>query len=395
MSWWSQTWLLARREFVQRARSRAFLITMAVIATAIIGAGFLVSLVNPTEEPISVGIAGTVPEGIDTDLEATAMAFDEEVTVTYFDSEGAAEQALEDGDVDVVLVDGTGLMWWEEESIRITQIVQRAVTLNEQRSVIAELDPTPDQVARLQGTVLTTGSLNEPAPDDEANQIAAFLASMVLYVAILVFGQFVALGVVEEKQNRVVEVVLSRVDSAQILVGKVAGIGALGLAQLVALGAAVMLTLSLVEADVSLPSIGWTLAVGTVFWFILGYTLYAFVYAALGSTVSRQEDLQGVLILPVVFILPGFFIAQFAVTEPETTMVTLGSFFPLWTPFVMPMRVANGVAAGWEVALSVVLVLATAYLLIRIGARVYRGALLEIGTRVKLRDAWRMAGPAS
>jgi ABC-2 type transport system permease protein len=395
MSRWRQNRLLAEREFTQRARSRAFLVTMALLVASIVGAGLLITVIGSGEKATNVGLAGTVPAGIEGDIEAVADSFGDTVMVTTYGSIADAEQALRDGDVDVVLVDGTELVWDQTENFRVSQIVQTAVTANERRSVVAELQATPEQIARLQGIELASRTLEAKQDVDEARQYAGLLASMVLYIAILVFGQFVALGAVEEKQNRVVEVVLSRVDASQILLGKVAGIGALGLVQLVVLGAAAILTLSIVETDLPLPSIGITTAASTVVWFVLGYTLYAFVYAALGATVTRQEDLQGVLILPVIVILPGFFVAQFALAEPDSPLVRLGSLFPFWTPFVMPVRIGNGDVAVWEVLLSIGLVIAAAVLLNRIGARLYSGALLSTGKRVKLRDAWRSASETS
>jgi ABC-2 type transport system permease protein len=392
MTRWRQNWLLARREFVQRARSRAFLVTMGLLVVSIVGAGLLIAVIGGNEQKIDIGLAGDVPAGIESDITSVADSFGDTVGVNAYDSVAEAEQALEDGDVDVVLEDGAELVWQKEENFQIGQIVQTAVALNERRQVIAELQATPEQIQRLQGTELDSRSLESVAQVDEAKQLAGFLASMVLYISILVFGQFVAIGAVEEKQSRVVEVVLSRVDASQILVGKVVGIGALGLAQLIVLGATTIVTLSIVQTDLPLPSIGLNTALSVVLWFILGYALYAFLYAALGATVSRQEDLQGVLILPVIVILPGFFVAQFALAEPDSPLVRLGSLFPFWTPFVMPVRMGNGDVAVWEVLLSVGLVVATAVLLNRIGARLYSGALLKTGSRVKLREAWKSAG---
>ena len=111
-----------------------------------------------------------------------------------------------------------------------------------------------------------------------------------------------------------------------------------------------------------------------------------------GATVSRQEDLQGVLLLPAIFILPGFFISQLAVADPDLAIVRFGSFFPPWTPMIMPMRTALGSAQPWEVALSIALVVASIVLLVWVGSRVYTGALLRTGGTVKLRDAWKSTG---
>jgi len=222
--------------------------------------------------------------------------------------------------------------------------------------------------------------------------VAAFVGTLVLYVSILMFGQFVAMGTVEEKQNRVVEVILARVRPWQILVGKVAGIGLLGLVQLALLGGAAYVTASMAKLqDIDLASIGLPIIAGVFFWFILGYTFYAFLYAAVGSTVSRQEDLQGAMMLPIILILPGYFIALIAAESPDALLPTLASMFPPWTPFVMPVRIAAGVAPHWEIAVAVVGTALASAALVWIGSRVYAGALLRTGGRVKLREAWRAA----
>jgi ABC-2 type transport system permease protein len=143
--------------------------------------------------------------------------------------------------------------------------------------------------------------------------------------------------------------------------------------------------------DVSLAGLGAEIIASVVFWYLLGFTLYSFLYAALGATVSRQEDLQGAVILPVFLILPGFFLAQVAVEFPDGTLATVGSLVPFWTPMVMPVRMASGGVPWAQVALSVALVALTIVVLVRVGARVYSGAVLRTGARVKLRDAWKGA----
>jgi ABC-2 type transport system permease protein len=229
-------------------------------------------------------------------------------------------------------------------------------------------------------------------PEETPRRIGALAGMFVLYMSILIFGQFVAMGIVEEKQNRVVEVVLSRIKPAQLLVGKVLGIGALGLLQVLAIGAAAVVALTFVDLpDVSLAGLGAEIIASVVFWYLLGFTLYSFLYAALGATVSRQEDLQGAVILPVFLILPGFFLAQVAVEFPDGTLATVGSLVPFWTPMVMPVRMASGGVPWVQVALSVALVALTIVVLVRVGARVYSGAVLRTGARVKLRDAWKGA----
>ena len=393
MSRYRQVILLARREFIQRAKSRAFLVTMAIIVVVVVLAGPIILLLQDEEKPIDIGLVGSEPTGLESGLDEQATAFDVEVTITRFRTVVEAEEALNDESIDVVLVDASEVVWHKDESLRTATIVTGAVAAAEQRVVMEELGLTDEEMIRLVApTQMTQRTLVAPDPEEEPRQIAAFVGMFILYVSIIVFGQFVAVGTVEEKQNRVVEVVLSRVKPAQVLVGKVLGIGALGLTQLLVLAATVAVVVSIIEIpNVSLPSLGAEIIGGVIFWFLLGYTLYAFIYATLGATVSRQEDLGSVVILPSFLVLPGFFIAVRAIENPDLLVVRLASFFPPWAPMVMPVRSAVGNAPFWEVALSVVLVLAAIYLLVRIGARVYTGALLRTGGKVKLREAWKAA----
>ena len=395
MSRYRQVILLARREFVQRAKSRAFLVTTGIIVGVVVLAGPIILFLQDEEKPISIGIVGSEPAGLESGLDEQAAAIDVEVTVTRFGTVAEAEESLGDESIDVVLVDASELVWHEDESLRTATIVTGAVAAAEQGVVMEQLGLTNEEVIRLVApTQLTQRTLVAPDPEEDPRRIAALVGTFILYMSILVFGQFVATGTVEEKQNRVVEVVLSRVKPAQILVGKVLGIGALGLAQLLVLAATVAVVISIIEIpEVSLPGLGAEIIGGVIFWFLLGYTLYAFINATLGATVSRQEDLGSVAILPGLLVVPGFFIALRAIENPDLLLVRLASFFPPWTPIVMPVRSAVGDAPFWEVALSVVLVLAAIYLLVQIGARVYSGALLRTGGKVKLREAWKAARP--
>jgi len=393
MNRWRQVFEVARREFVQRARSRAFQITMLLTLGIIVAMGPILLLIQDESPPVRVGIVGEQPEGFRAAVEAQAEALGTDVEVSSFGSIAGAESALVNGAVDVLLVDGTELVWQEESSVRITSIVSGALLDTERRAAITELGLTDEEVARLLVPVpLSERVLVVEDPEETPRRIGALAGMFVLYMSILIFGQFVAMGIVEEKQNRVVEVVLSRIKPAQLLVGKVLGIGALGLLQVLAIGAAAVVALTFVDLpDVSLAGLGAEIIASVVFWYLLGFTLYSFLYAALGATVSRQEDLQGAVILPVFLILPGFFLAQVAVEFPDGTLATVGSLVPFWTPMVMPVRMASGGVPWVQVALSVALVALTIVVLVRVGARVYSGAVLRTGARVKLRDAWKGA----
>ncbi len=390
----AQTWEIARRDLVQRAKSKAFLATSLLVVGMILVLGPLIASELDDPPPYRVGVVGVADEEFGTYLDVAAASFDRDAVIERFDDLAAAEQDLEFGDLNVIVVDEGEIIWLEEESAELNSIVVFALQSIERREVAEELGLTSDEaLALLAPPAPESQTLREPDPEVEPRRIGAMIGSILLYMSILMFGQFVMMGVVEEKSSRVVEVLLSRVRPTQILVGKVVGIGLLGLAQLALLGAVVWFTLTQFSiADISLADIGRDVIVQVVFWYLVGYTFFAVIYAALGATISRQEDMQSVALIPVALLIPGYFISLLSLEDPNTTLSRVASMVPPTSPLVMPMRLAVGGVAAWEVAVALTLLGAASFGLIRLGGRVYTGAVLKLGPKVSLRDAWRAAG---
>jgi ABC-2 type transport system permease protein len=368
---------------------------MSILVLAILAVGPAVNFfVSDETEATRIGLVGDEPSGIDQALELQAAVLEIEVDVIRYPDRDAAEAALADGDVAVVLANANEVVYYTDVSSRLSALVGGAVNASVKSEALSDLGLSDGEVATAIAPVpVAVVTLEEEDVEEDTKRVAAFVGTLALYISILMFGQFVAMGTVEEKQNRVVEVILSRVRSWQILTGKVIGIGALGLLQLVLLAGAAYLSAQIADiADVDLASVGLPIIAAVFFWFVLGYTFYAFLYAAVGSTVSRQEDLQGAMMLPIVLILPGYFLALVAAESPDGLVPTLGSMFPPWAPFVMPVRIAAGVAQPWEVVVAVLGTAAAAAALVWVGSRVYDGALLRTGGKVKLLEAWRAAG---
>jgi ABC-2 type transport system permease protein len=394
MSKWAQVWLLAKREFVERGRTKAFIITMAILAAAILAIGPVTKTFSGGEaEATTVGVSGVVLPGIEEELKTQGALFGVEIDVIRYESTDAAEDALEAGDAEAVLVDGTEVLFYDNTQPGLTTIMIRSVDTVLTESNLEELGLSEAEIAAVQKPApVSVRTVEEYDLQEDAKRGAAFAGAILLYVSIIMFGQFVAMGTVEEKQNRVVEVVLSRVQPWQVLVGKVAGIGLLGLVQLtILLGAAFISAQLAGVTDIDIAGIGLPIIAGVFFWFVLGYSFYAFLYAAVGSTVSRQEDLQSAIMLPIALILPGYLLAIAAAEDPDGLVVRIGSMLPMWAPFVMPVRIASGSAAPWEIGIAVLGCVLGSIALVRIGSRVYTGALLRTGTKVKIRDAWRAA----
>ncbi len=394
MNPWRQVGLLAKREFIQRATSKPFLITMALLAVVILAIGPAVNLFTGGEgESTKVGTVGDTPPGFEGELQNQATLFDMTVETVAYSDRSEAETALTEGDVAVVLAGGNEIIFHTDASSRLTALLHSTVNTTVKAEVLSELGVPENEIASVLAPVpVEVTTLDEADVQDEAKKGAAFFGAIALYISIIMFGQFVAMGTVEEKQNRVVEVVLSRVRPWQVLVGKVVGIGALGLLQLAILAGAAYASAQLADlADIDVAAIGLPIIASVFFWFILGYTFYAFLYAAVGSTVSRQEDLQGAIMIPIALILPGYILAIVAAENPDGPIPTIGSWLPPWAPFVMPVRIAAGVAQPWELGVAILGTMIGAVLLVWVGSRIYAGALLRTSGKVKFREAWRAA----
>jgi ABC-2 type transport system permease protein len=217
------------------------------------------------------------------------------------------------------------------------------------------------------------------------------LMTIVLFVAISTYGNLVLSGVVEEKSSRVVEVLLARMPARNLLAGKVAGIGLLGLAQF-AVTALVAVVAMVIVDSVDVPAARGTVLAWVVAWFVLGYALYAVVYGVLGSLASRTEDAQSVAGPVIAVLIAGYFVSFAAVGDPDSTLAVVASFLPPTAPLAMPNRIAMGATAWWEPAIAVALTLAAIAALVRLGGRVYAGAILHSGPTLRLRDAWQATG---
>lgn len=214
--------------------------------------------------------------------------------------------------------------------------------------------------------------------------------TVLLLITLMMSAQMIAMGVVEEKASRVVEILLATIRPTQLLAGKVLGVGAYGLFQVAFLGTA--LTSSLVALGLvdSIPiNLGWTLA-HLVLWFILGYTLFALLFGAFGSLVSRQEDVGAVTTPLTLLVIGPYYLAAFLIPmQPDSMLVRILSEFPLFAPFMMPMRVALGDVPGWEIGLAVALAVAAIPGVVWVAGRMYQRGVLHMGGRLKFGEALR------
>jgi ABC-2 type transport system permease protein len=303
---------------------------------------------------------------------------DTDVRLVVVATPAAGRAALEDEQVDaLLLLPADQLVFRTDIDEKASAIAETAV-----RDLRGELPPVPE---------LTVATLQPPeAGPSDAETLVAFIASLLLLVSLTVYGQWVVTGVLEERNNRVVELILSAVRPRHLLAGKVIGIGLLGLTQLALIAglAAVLLAAGAFDAPASL---GGNLAL-VIPWFALGFALYAVAYAVAGALASRQQNADAAG-QPVTYTLVAVYFAGYLalLVDENGLLANLLTVFPLSAPLVLPARSALVGVPVWEHVLAVVLVVVSIYALVLLGGRVYSHALLQGGPGLGVRAAWRLA----
>ncbi len=378
--------LVARREFRAQVRSRNFVVGLVITLVLFGGIAALTGFIAGQASTKSLGLT-TRTAPLRGALEQAARAQGVELQLRDVDdATGRARVGSNDlgalltgapGDYQLVgrdTVDST------LESVVSGTVAQQALTT---ALIAAGVDP-----AQLQPQV-TTSTL-EPADPNRGQQLAlALVGTFLLFFSISGYGQLVATGVVEEKQSRVVELLLATMKPWQLLAGKIAGLGAVGLLQLVILGVIGVVGAS-AAGLLTVPGAAAGMFVIVIVWYLLGFFLFASLYAAVGSTVSRQEELSTV-VAPMIFILiiPFILTVNLLPNDPRSELAAVLSFIPFFSQTVMPARYALGVAPLWEVGIAALIELAAIVVVVRVAGRVYRNSILRTGARVGLREALR------
>lgn len=382
--------LVATREFTERLRSKAFVISNLVVLVVILASVLAPALLIDDDPTTSLGTLGDEAAAVGELAVGQAAAFDLDVEVVAIDDRDAAEQALLDGELDAVLLDATGVLVERSVGPRLSSLLASAANARQVDAVLDEAGIAPEDRELLFAVEpLEVEALEER---DEAIDVfdpsilVVYAAVFLLYGLLVIYGQWVSQGIVEEKQSRVVEVLLASMRPSDLLGGKIVGLGALGLAQIV-LFAVVGVGGLLATGVLEIPAASWGALALVVPWFVLGYLLYASLFAMAGALVSRVEDLQSV-VLPVIMVLVfALFAAQFALAAPDSAVASVAGVVPFTAPIVQPILISAGMASLGEVVVSILLAVGLIALVIPLAGRVYRGGVLRTRGRVPLREA--------
>lgn len=392
LSAFGATWLVAKREIGVNLRSKSTIITTTIMALLIVG-GLVGFKFLAGDTRVSFGYVTDQAESahISAVTEALEVSGSTPESVAY-STQDELKAALKDGAVSSgVIATESGLQVIAHESpdnnvlTAVTEVQQR-LSLEDlatelpggaQNSTLnALLDPIPVEI------------LEPPTEVEGAQAAVGFLVGFLLYLGIFGGGMAVAQGVVEEKSSRVVEVLLASVRPWQLLTGKVVGIGIASLVQVAVYVAAGVITANVLGMASDLPFDITSVGGWVLLWFLIGYFVYALIFAGLGALVSRQEDLGSAITLPMMLIVVGYIIGvSVAPYDPDSPIVAIASYVPFTSPIVMPIRSAYGVASTAEVWIAVAIGLITLPLLLWLTSKIYSNGVRRSGAKIKLRDA--------
>ncbi|WP_043782315.1 ABC transporter permease [Amycolatopsis rifamycinica] len=389
--------LVASREISIRLKSKAYRISTAVTLLLIVAGILVIKLISGNGgADAKVGFT-TATAGFSAPLQAAGKTLGETIETTQVPDEAAGRAKLADGSLDALLTgDGTSVHVQVKKDLdgkfaNVLQLVSQQVAVGQQVTALGG-DPARFQAAVASAKFVEDPPLEQPYDYNGQQLVLGIIAGILIYMSLLMNGQIVAQGVVEEKTSRVVELLLSTIKPWQLMAGKVLGIGAVGLIQMIVIGVGGLVA----GLAMDVLTISVSAAVGTVVWlivwYLLGFLMYSIVFAALGALVSRQEDVGGVTTPALMFVIAGYVIGISVLpSDPGNTFVEVLSVIPVFSPTLMPMRLAMGGVPVWEAVVSVGLVVLLIPGLIWFAARIYRNAVMRTGAKVKLRDALRAA----
>ena len=413
-------WLVARREYGERVRSRAFVFSTILLA----GLAMVVALlplavrlvdratvtrvgVTASEPGLAQRAVGVMDGFLNTSLAEGGGRAEILFLFEIRDDEAAAVEAVREGSLAAAMLITRGTDGGLDMRVLSAGALgpDRAQLLQVGSFAVGILDWTASQPSATRSFVVPgfevvdagaasssdTGATTIDAAEYASRRIVGIVFVVLSFLTLVFYGLWVASGVVAEKANRVMELLISAATAPQLVIGKITGIGLAGLTQVGMVLAPALLTL-LASGEIanavlgqaagsssSLAGLSPGLVLAFFVYFVLGFALYAALYAGAGSLLSRAEDLQIVALPLSIPAIAGYLPAVLALSGGASEFIRVASYVPLWSPFVMMARLSIGRVEPWELALSIGLLAATVPLVTLLAIRVYRAGVLMYG----------------
>ena len=407
----SAVWAVIRREYLQRVRSKWFVI--GTVGGPLIMAGMILVPIyfaergQDAERTIAV-VDGTnvLYDRIAPDLESAGWTVSEERW--HADVVTELRERADEGEIggflmvdELTLESGEATLYVSSRPSPIRQLSMRTVI--GRAALEYQLEQTGvDVAAMLEGGELRRERLSEDGSGaSEPEFLVAYIGSLFLYMTLLLYAVAVLRATLEEKTNRIVEVIISSMKPWHLMLGKIVGVGAVGLTQMAVWAGALalfvvsgipMLAAANPEAGLSalgeiLPSAG---LIGIfVGFFLFGYFMYSGLYAAVGAMCNTDEEAQQAQLPLIMLLVIPLLMVTSVIQDPNSAMATVLSLIPPFTPMLMWSRIVSGGAPAWQVGLSFVLMFLAILAIAWVAGRIYKVGILMAGKRPTLPEVWR------
>ncbi len=398
-------WLIARREYLERIRAKSFLIMTILIPILMGGLLFGGAVINSRIGSNHIAVVTDNPQFAE-DLKTELSGKNRQAIVDVYSPTEPGVRDLLDQRMQKRSIGLGGYLWvtppapgqsrgtYEWDPKAKADIVTKSRVADAVRGVLARETLAQRGMSATEVNDLLKPVELKPPPKDRKNSDAAFISAyglfFLMYFVILFYGMNVARSIIEEKTSRVFEVMLSKVRPAEMMAGKVIGVGSVGLTQ-VGIWIAVALVAFKIqglatEVD-ALPTPGQLVCF--VIFFILGYILYSSIAAALGAMTNSEQELQQMNMFLMLPLIACSVVIFRVVTDPDGPISVFMSFVPFCTPLIMYTRIIVHQPPVWQIVLSIVLLIATIYVILWIASRIYRVGVLMYGKKPNLPEILR------
>jgi ABC-2 type transport system permease protein len=399
-------WLIAKREYLERIRTKSFIVMTVLIPVLMIGGGLLSAITAARTKPASHIAVVSADTQLALDLQKELESGkSSEMTVDVISPPAGDTRATLDGELADKALDG--YLWITPAypgAARPTfsykprsrgDIATEGTISGALRTVLMR-----EQLAHKGMVASDVDALLQPVEIDSSSSsaissfVSAYIMFLLMYVVVLLHGMNVARSIIEEKTSRVFEVLLATIRPEELLAGKIIGVGSVGLTQVfIWLATATLITSTALLTGITSGgmhvSIGAAQIVFFFVYFLLGFLLYASIAAALGAMVNSEQELQQLNLVLVMPLVACMFVLGAVVTNPSGTLATVISLIPFCTPLIMYLRISIAMPPVWQIALSLLLMAVAIYAAIWVASRIYRVGILMYGKRPNLPEILR------
>lgn len=383
-NWWRGTRLVFERGLLEQMRSKTFRIVTALLVLASAASIFVPQMFANRAQTYTVATVGQAPAHLVSALNAAGDSGNFTVRYITRNSQEELRTAVQHDVATVGLGDGVLFEAAKGAGTFPVVVAQAAVRL-EQTDKLAQAGLSQADIAALQ-SIQPPRQVLVGRVQDPGRAAVGFAVGLILYMAILLGGRAIAGAVALEKTSRISEVTLAVLRPSQVLVGTVLALGSITLFEVLILTVPLAVAIQTTDA-LGVPQVATgDLAFGVI-WFLLGFALYAVLFAATGALVDKVTEVDSAVLPVTMALLAGYFVSIFLVTEdPQSFWGAVASIFPITAPIVMPIRWASGEVPAYQLVLAMGITAASGVALVWLASTIYRRALLMTGHRLHFRE---------